>query len=169
MSLSIDAQALREEQDKVKKDLQEQIKAAQATQGSTEDMLARADKAEQLTKQLQDQLQSSEKTSSGKLAQLASKLKDIEARNQVCSDKLQACVSGACLKAVHNHSSIPPFLPTKACDGKHCRAGQICRTNMSFFKRISCSSEEMDIIVALQPSISLSCISSKLAWWLHCL
>ncbi len=87
-------QAVREEQSKVMKELQQQLAAAKSTQGNTEDMLARADKAEQFAKELQDQLQSNEKTSSGKLAQLAGRLKDIEAKNQVCLNTLQpACSS----------------------------------------------------------------------------
>ena len=76
---------MREEHQKVIKELGEQLEAAKATQGSTEEMLARADKAEQLAKQLQEQLQSSEKTGTDKLAQLAGKLKDIESKSQVHS------------------------------------------------------------------------------------
>ena len=76
-------QGLREEHQKVIKELDEQLEAAKATQGSTEEMLARADKAEQLAKQLQDQLRSSEKTGTDMLAQLAGKLKDIETQTQV--------------------------------------------------------------------------------------
>ncbi|KAK9826293.1 hypothetical protein WJX74_006225 [Apatococcus lobatus] len=77
-----DLQGLRKDHEKVIKELGQQLAAAKATQGSTEDMLVRADKAEQLAKQLQDQLQSSEKTGSDKLAQIAGKLKDFEAKSQ---------------------------------------------------------------------------------------
>lgn len=73
---------MREDHQQVIKELSEQLAAAKATQSSTKDMLARADKAEQLAEQLQEQLQSSEKTGSDKLAQLAGKLKDIEAKSQ---------------------------------------------------------------------------------------
>ena len=97
------AQALRQEQGKVMEDLKEQIAAAKATQGNTEDMLARADKAEKLAKQLQEQLQSSEKTSSSRLAQLAGRLKDIEEKSQVLPAWCSASCSQQCreLGCVH--------------------------------------------------------------------
>ena len=122
-----DVQALKEEQQKVMAELKEQLAAAKATQSSTEDTLARADKAEQMTKQLQQQLQSSEETSSGKLAQLASKLKDIEVQNKVCFDILQANQYEACWQARHDTSSHVGFLDpqSKAIAGKSWLQGKI--------------------------------------------
>ena len=76
-------QGVREEHEKVVKELGEELAAAKAAQGSTQEIIKRADKAEQLAKQLEAQLQSSEKTGTDKLAQLAGKLKDIEAKSQV--------------------------------------------------------------------------------------
>ncbi|KAK9846741.1 hypothetical protein WJX84_012208 [Apatococcus fuscideae] len=77
-----DIQGVREEHEKVVKELGEELAAAKAAQGSTQEIIKRADKAEQLAKQLEAQLQSSEKTGTDKLAQLAGKLKDIEAKSQ---------------------------------------------------------------------------------------